>query len=141
MNRATGGILGAAVGFFSFGLAGYSLGYLYLGWFGPEHCCGLEGLYPLIVGVVIGTPLGITVGALAGIVLVRKQPLKLKKLGILLATGIGLAWLLSLLTGGWSVEDIGPILVFLSLTLLVPVLVWITDIWEKPEPTEARSGG
>ena len=141
MNKATGGILGAAVGFFVFGLAGYSLGYLYLGWFGPEDCCGLEGLYPLIVGVVTGTPLGITVGALTGIVLIRRHPLKLKKLAFLLAGGIGLAYLLSLLTGAWSVEDIGPILVFLSLTLIVPVLVWITDIWEKPGPTDAPPGG
>ena len=38
------------------------------------------------------------------------------------------------------IEDIGPILVFLSLTLFAPVLVWITDIWEKPEPTPTESG-
>ena len=139
MNKATGGIIGAAVGFFLFGLAGYSLGYLYLAWFGPEHCCGLEGLYPLIVGVVTGTPLGTTVGALAGVAMVRRHPVKPMKLVVLLGGGIGAAWLLSLVTGGWSVEDIGPILVFLSLTLFVPVLVWITDIWEKPEPTPAES--
>lgn len=133
MNKVTGGILGAAAGFFLFGLAGYSLGYLYLAWFGPENCCGLEGLYPLIVGVVTGTPLGITVGALAGIVLVRRQPLKLVKLAVLLAGGIVLAWAGSLVFEGGSVEEIGPILAFLSLTLIVPVIVWITDIWERPE--------
>lgn len=139
MNKVTGGIIGASGGFFLFGLAGYSLGYLYLAWFGPEHCCGLEGLYPLIVGVVTGTPLGITVGALAGLVLVRRHPLKLMKLVFLLGGGVGVAWVLSLVTGGWSVEDIGPILVFLSLTLIVPVLVWVTDIWEKPEAEGAPS--
>ena len=133
MNKVTGGIFGAAAGFFVFGLAGYALGYLYLAWFGPDDCCGLEGLYPLIVGVVTGTPLGVAVGALAGIVLVRRQPLKLMKLVILLAGGVGLTWVLSLVMGGWSVEDIGPILFFLALTLLIPTIVWVTDIWERPE--------
>ena len=133
MNKVTGGILGAAVGFFLFGAAGYSLGYVYLAWFGPEHCCGLEGLFPLIVGTVTGTPLGIIVGALAGIVLVRRHPLKPLKLVLLLAAGTTLAWLLSLVPGEWSVEEIGPVLLFLSLTLLGPVILWITDIWERPE--------
>lgn len=135
MNKVTGGIIGAALGFFLLGTAGYALGYLYLGWFGPEDCCGLEGLYPLIVGVVTGTPLGITVGALTGVVLVRRHPLKIKKLGLLISGGVGIAYVLSLLMGAWSVEDIGPILFFLALTLFVPVIVWVTDIWEKPDTT------
>ena len=133
MNKVTGGILGAAVGFFLLGAAGYSLGYVYLAWFGPENCCGLEGLYPLIVGVVTGTPLGITVGALAGIVLVRRHPFKPLKLGLCLTAGVAVAWLLSLVSGEWTVEEIGPILLFLTLTLFGPVIVWITDIWERPE--------
>jgi len=141
MNKVTGAIVGAAAGFFLFGTAGYSLGYLYLAWFGPEHCCGLEGLYPLIVGVVTGTALGVTIGGLAGIVVVRRDPLKLTRLGILLAGGIGLAWLLSLLTGEWTVEEVGPILVFLSLTLFLPAVIWATDVWEKPEADVDHTDG
>jgi hypothetical protein len=141
MNKATGAIVGAAAGLLLFGTAGYSLGYLYLAWFGPENCCGLEGLYPLIVGVVTGTALGVTIGALAGIVAVKRRPLKLTKLAILLAGGIALAWLLSVVTGEWTVEQVGPILVFLSLTLFLPTIVWVTDVWEKPEADRDHTDG
>lgn len=133
MNKTVGAILGAAAGLFLFGSAGYALGYLYLAWYGPADCCGLEGLYPLIVGSLAGCLLGIFSGGLAGMIVARKHPLKLMRLVLLVVGGGALAWLLSVVLGRFGAENTGAIVAFMAVTLMIPTLLWITDAWEKPD--------
>ena len=133
MNKVTGGIVGAAVGFFLFGSAGYALGYLYLAWYGPTDCCGLEGLYPLIVGSLAGFLLGVICGGLAGVVAARRHPLKLMRLVLLVVSGGAISWLASLVVGRFDAENTGAIIAFLAVTLVIPTLLWFIDAWEKPD--------
>jgi hypothetical protein len=133
MNKTVGAILGAAAGLFLFGSAGYALGYLYLAWYGPADCCGLEGLYPLVVGSLVGCLLGLFCGGLAGMIAARRHPLKLMRLVLLVVAGGATAWLVSLVVGRSSAESTGSIVTFLAVTLVIPTLVWITDAWEKPD--------
>ena len=133
MNKTVGAILGAAAGLFLFGSAGYAFGYLYLAWYGPAECCGLEGLYPLIVGSLVGCLLGLFCGGLAGMIAARRHPLKLLRLVLLVVAGGGLAWVVSLVVGRSGAESTGSIVAFLAVTLVIPTLLWITDAWEKPD--------
>lgn len=133
MNKTAGAVIGAILGFVVLGAAGFGLGFVYLFWFGPAICCGLEGMYPLLVGTLTGALLGTLSGALAGVVVVRHHPLKLLRLVLLLAAGVTAAWALSLVIGEWSVEQLPGILFFLALTMYIPVIAWIADAWEKPD--------
>lgn len=133
MRKVIGGVLGAAAGTFLVGAGGYLYGLLFLAWFGPVSCCGLEGLLPPIVGSVTGSLLGLTTGTLAGIVVTRGSPLSLLRLVLFLVIGVASAWLLSLFVGEWDIERLPGIITFLALTLYLPVIVWISAAWEKPD--------
>jgi hypothetical protein len=133
MNKTAAGILGTVVGFFVFGAAGYSLGLLYLTWYGPEFCCELEGIYPVAIGTLIGALLGAATGALAGVAFVRRSPLRLVRLLMLLCIGVAILWLGSLVVGHQSAENTALIVVFVGVGLVIPTLIWVTDVWEKPD--------
>lgn len=130
MNRIVGGVVGAVAGTVLVGVSGYLLGLLFLAWYGPRSCCGLEGLLPGIVGTVTGAPLGLVVGAMAGILVAGRRPLHLARLFFLLAGGIGIVWLGSLVLGPADIETIPNVLAFLTVSLFAPVIVWITGAWE-----------
>lgn len=128
-----GGVVGTLVGTFLLGVAGYLLGLLFLAWFGPESCCGLEGLLPGIVGTVTGGSLGLVVGAMTGVLVARRTPLHLPWLLAMVVGGVALTWLGSLVLGPADIETIPNVLVFLTVTLFAPVIIWITGAWEKPD--------
>ena len=52
---------------------------------------------------------------------------------MLVGAGGMIAWLFSLVVGRSGAESTGSIIAFLALTLVVPTLLWITDVWEKPK--------
>ncbi|MEA2451687.1 MAG: hypothetical protein QOG04_397 [Actinomycetota bacterium] len=133
MKKVLGAVLGAAGGSLVLGVVGYLYGELFLLLFGPRDCCGLEGLLAPIVGTVIGTTLGLTVGAMTGILIARRRPLKPVRLVLFLIVGVALSWLLSLVMGPFDVERLpGPIF-FFALTMVIPMIGWVTDVWEKPD--------
>lgn len=127
------GVLGAAAGTVLLGVGGYLYGLLFLVWFGPRSCCGLEGLLPPIVGSVTGATLGLTVGAMTAILVGRGSPLRLLRLVMFLSAGGALTWLLSLVLGPFDIERIPGIVFFLAVAFLIPLIAWMSLTWEKPE--------
>jgi hypothetical protein len=133
VKKVLAGLLGGAVGFLVLGAAGYLYGELFLAWFGPRSCCGLEGLLSPIVGSLIGAILGALSGAMLGLLLVQRRPVRLVRLLLLLAVGVAVAYVASLVLGPQDIERVPPMTVFFAVTMILPTLIWVTDVWEKPD--------
>ena len=116
---------GALAGMLLFGSAGYLLGLVFLGWFGPESCCGLEGLLAPALGLMMGGACGLlSGGVVAWRVSERNAPVRVGLLALLLAGGWGLAWVLGRTVLTFDYEDAGGVLTFFLISLATPLLLW-----------------
>lgn len=116
---------GGLAGMLVFGPAGYVLGLGFLGWFGPESCCGLEGLLAPALGLAEGGGSGLVAGAAqAWRVSERNGPVRLGLLFLLLLAGWVLAWVIGHTVFTFDYEDVGGVLAYFTVALAAPLLAW-----------------
>ena len=116
---------GGLAGMLLFGPAGYVLGLGFLGWFGPESCCGLEGLLAPSLGLAVGGASGLLAGGVvAWRVSERRERVKPALLALLLVAGWALAWVVGKTVFTYDYEDVGGVLAYFTLALGAPLLVW-----------------
>lgn len=116
---------GGLAGMLLFGPAGYVLGLGFLGWFGPESCCGLEGLLAPALGLAVGGGCGLLAGGIvAWRVSERSAPVRVGLLAALLLLGWGVAWGFGHTLFTFDYEDAGGVLTYFLIALAAPVLAW-----------------
>lgn len=122
---AIAAIGGGLAGLLVFGPMGYLLGLAFLDWFGPESCCGLEGLLSPVIGLGMGAAAGlISGGAVAWRASERQGTFRPGLLVLLLAAGLALAWAIGKTVFSYDYEDGGSLLLFFSIGLALPLLGW-----------------
>ena len=141
-DRSPGGrgvvaaIGGALAGMLLFGPAGYVLGLGFLGWFGPESCCGLEGLLAPALGLAVGGGCGLLAGGVvAWRVSERDARLRIGFLALLLVAGWVAAWVIGKTVFTYDYEDLGGVLAYFSIALGAPLLAW--GFWPRGAPKDA----
>ena len=116
---------GGLAGLLLFGSLGCALGFAFLSLFGPESCCGLEGLLAPFIGVAVGAVSGLVAGAVvAWRASERRGRAGLGRLVLLLLGGFAVAWGIGETVFTYDYEDGGPVFLFFSLALGVPLLAW-----------------
>lgn len=129
---------GGLAGMLLFGPAGYILGLGFLDWFGPESCCGLEGLLAPAFGLAVGGGCGLVAGgAKAWRVSERNGPFRPALLLFLLVIGWAAAWVIGHTVFTFDYEDVGGVLTYFVIALGMPLLLW--GFWPSraPEDTPA----
>ena len=127
---------GGLAGMLIFGSTGYVLGLGFLSWFGPEFCCGLEGLLAPLFGVAIGGGCGlIGGGVVAWRVSERAAPVRPGLLGALLLGGCMLAWVIGKTVFTYDYEDVGGVGFYFGLSLGAPLILW--GFWPERAPEDA----
>lgn len=122
---AVAAIGGGLAGLLLFGPLGYLLGLGFLAWFGPENCCGLEGLLSPAVGLGVGGASGLVAGAaVAWRASERAGRFRLALLALLLLGGIALAWSIGKTVFTYDYEDGGSLLLFFGVALALPLIAW-----------------